>query len=490
MQIKNKLLLVIYILSLFFSIYVSLDYTGSKLLYFLFTIVSLFYLGYLLRKNSIFFDNFIGIFFWMGIWFNYSLKLKLKKLYPEGIEGLKYWFSDGVGNFDFSGHAHDKVIIICIIAFMSIISASFIREYLFKYEPETDHKSEIYFYKKHKIKIIFSYILILISISYLNFDQKIFQRGMISDGTNLLSLLFNFLFFIFFPSCICIIINYESKLSKSLKFSIFISIFESVINSVSILSRNSIFNPISNFFGLIRKNNFSNKFKNSIFIFYFLSIVISFLFVLIIVSNIRNEGPLKITNLKEDGKLIETSTKLSSEKNNILLGVSKILISRLIGIEGIMTVSSSDKLGFELLDKAIKEKYSNQQESFYDTFKNEIRKQQACKWSEKSLEKCKLNSISLMGIIAFLFYSGSYLFLFFSLLLICLFCAFIEIYSYKLSRNLIYASLISQVLAYRLWHFGYLPINSYKLIISIVLMTLLIFFYRFLLKKIYKFNKI
>ena len=61
-----------------------------------------------------------------------------------------------------------------------------------------------------------------------------------------------------------------------------------------------------------------------------------------------------------------------------LTSLSKIFISRLIGIEGIMAVSSSDKLGFDLIRSAFQEKYVQNKESFYDSFKSEIRKQQMC----------------------------------------------------------------------------------------------------------------
>ena len=91
-----------------------------------------------------------------------------------------------------------------------------------------------------------------------------------------------------------------------------------------------------------------------------------------------------------------------------------------------------------------------------------------------------------MGIVAFLFYSGSYLFLFTMLIIICLICSGIEFIATRLTNNLIFSALISQILAYRLWHFGYLPINSYKLIFSILLMVFLIFIFRSLLRKIHK----
>ena len=89
-----------------------------------------------------------------------------------------------------------------------------------------------------------------------------------------------------------------------------------------------------------------------------------------------------------------------------------------------------------------------------------------------------------MGIVAFLFYTGSYIFLFFALIAVCLICSLIETLAYKLSDNMVFAAFIAQVLAYRLWHFGYIPSSSYKLLLSICFIVFLIYLYRKLLSKI------
>ena len=66
-------------------------------------------------------------FFWIGIWFNFSLKVKLKTLFPDGVGNFKYWFSDGIGMFDFSAEAYNKIVIISCLSYIAIITASFFR---------------------------------------------------------------------------------------------------------------------------------------------------------------------------------------------------------------------------------------------------------------------------------------------------------------------------------------------------------------------------
>ena len=81
------------------------------------------------------------------------------------------------------------------------------------------------------------------------------------------------------------------------------------------------------------------------------------------------------------------------------------------------------------------------------------------------------------GIFSFIFYTGNYLFFFISILFLTLIFSCFEILSLKLSNNnMIYASFISFLIAFRLSNFGYAPMDSYLYIISILLSMILIFF--------------
>lgn len=88
----------------------------------------------------------------------------------------------------------------------------------------------------------------------------------------------------------------------------------------------------------------------------------------------------------------------------------------------------------------------------------------------------KHHFVSVPGILAFLYYPGSFPFLFFSLLLLGLLGASIELLVYKLGgSNVILCALIAQVVAVRYVHFGYAPNNSYMLFGAILLNLLIIF---------------
>ena len=95
-------------------------YPGHGYVYVGFTIIAnlLFCFGF--RKNAIFFDTFIGIFFWLGFW----LKLTIRIAFFDGF------FNEPVGYFDGSGDAFDKALLVSSCGMLGLLVASFLREKL------------------------------------------------------------------------------------------------------------------------------------------------------------------------------------------------------------------------------------------------------------------------------------------------------------------------------------------------------------------------
>jgi hypothetical protein len=54
-------------------------------------------------------------------------------------------------------------------------------------------------------------------------------------------------------------------------------------------------------------------------------------------------------------------------------------------------------------------------------------------------------------------------------------CSIEKIMRYLLGEQLLFISLISQILAYRMWHFGFAPLNSIKLFVAIFITIILVF---------------
>ena len=102
--------------------------------------------------------------------------------------------------------------------------------------------------------------------------------------------------------------------------------------------------------------------------------------------------------------------------------------------------------------------------------------------SSELYENVKGNT--LPGILAFLYYSGSYLILSIGIFILSIIASYIEFLSFRLSsNNLIFSSLIGQVIAFRFIHFGYLPHQTYLLFGTIILTILFVYIYGLYSKK-------
>jgi len=162
-------------------------------------------------------------------------------------------------------------------------------------------------------------------------------------------------------------------------------------------------------------------------------------------------------------KLAKLANDFSKEINQIIFLIS----GRWVGIEGIMAVYSNKDINYDSFLNSFNDRfdYSN---SFYE---NTVKKSKHI-----YKENPKIFTVYTPGIIAFLFYTKSLIFLFCGIFLICIFCSIIEYFSYKLSRgNIVFSYIIGNVLAYRLAHFGYMPQNTYKLLFAIIFNLLLVF---------------
>jgi hypothetical protein len=151
--------------------------------------------------------------------------------------------------------------------------------------------------------------------------------------------------------------------------------------------------------------------------------------------------------------------------------ISSLAVNRWVGIDSLLAVSQSTNLNFNFLLSAWNEKKNIKQKSFYTS--NFLKR-----FEYTGFEKENLNIVITPGIVAFLYYSGSAVFVFFAVLILILICSSIEILFYRYSLgNIILANIIGYALAVRFVHFGYLPINTMNFLLSLVLTFLFIYFF-------------
>ena len=124
-------------------------------------------------------------------------------------------------------------------------------------------------------------------------------------------------------------------------------------------------------------------------------------------------------------------------------------------------------LGWDVWNDAWSECYDEHKISYYDSLLPDS--------PYKNNDFKKHHFISLPGIIAFFYYPGSEIFLFLSVFFIgYVFIKFENLVFYFTKGNLIICALLSEVVAFRLSNFGYVPKQSYLILIAILINLALI----------------
>ena len=196
----------------------------------------------------------------------------------------------------------------------------------------------------------------------------------------------------------------------------------------------------------------------------------------ILKSKIDDETKIKII----ENDLSETNKDSFNLKKNLYTSVS-LIRDRFIGVDALAAVTSYPEKNFKLIELSLKEKFNAEKFGFYQRIFI-IPFEQPHLVDQKYTNTSKRHyGVIIPGIIGYLSYPGSKLFLFFSLSLFFIFCASLEVVSRKLSFNSkIFSNFVGYVLAYRLIHFGYLPRQTYLLVCAILLTLVIVY----LLKKI------
>ena len=474
-KIIYKSLVSLLILAIFSLIYLGVqNYSSNKFNYLSFSIISNFLIFFAIRKNAVFFETFFSLFLWLGFWFKFTCTI----VFTDGV------FREGVGTFNYSKESFDEVLFVSQIGILSFIVSGYFRElFLFKYPKRINFQNiKENFFSFGRKKIWWFFIIFYISIAFLNFYFKIYQKGLlpIYDINFIISGIFKWLLLFGLSAFSATLIFYEFNFYKKFFFlSALLIIIETFFTSFSMLSRGMIFNAFALMYGIYK---FSNKIESpNHYSYYLKSLAIILVLFYISVSSVNYIRANffyvgKSVEFISDKTVIDKSKQNTKEKK---YGTSKeinseilyLIINRWVGIDGVMSVSSKkDILSVPFLFSSFKERASKNTPTFYElTFglkENEI--------SNELYENVKGNT--LPGIIAFSYYSGSYFILFFIIFLITIISSYIEFFSFKLSsNNLIFSSLIGQVIAFRFIHFGYLPHQSYLLFSTIIINIIFIY---------------
>lgn len=434
-------------------------YKGNLWTYILFSLSlnSYLYLGF--SKSRTFFDTFLALFFWLGYW----LKMSYKVSFSKGI------FHEPVGNFDYSPQSFDETSLVVSIGIGGLLLARFFRErFVFNYEEGALTKTgmKLYGFIKENEKLIYrTFLGIVILVAGLNAWLGIYQRGSVPRITLPMGIsgLVKWLLLFGLASFGSLLIHSEILYKKTISLKvIFLGLFETFLSNTSMLSRGMILNSTGIGIGVLeylKRKLVTMKFRTL-----FLTVLgFGLLFSVSVFSVHHMRSYLFV---KESISL--NIDKLGSRASKLGHSTKVLFIDRWVGMEGIAAVTSYSDKGWTLWKDAWKEKYKDNGTSYYD---EHINRSNYINYSYID----DVHFISLPGILAFFYYPGSKIFLFFAMFALGLFGSVIEWAAFRFSgRNLIFCSLIAQVVAYRYAHFGYVPSRSYLLFGSIFLTILIV----------------
>jgi hypothetical protein len=481
---KNKNLLFVirsflFLLFLLLCFKTTISYSGNKLIYLLFSLISFYSIVFSFRKKSFFYENFFGTFLFLGFWLKFSVIYGYNLSFREGLK-------DNSLN-DLLPKNYDDALIASGIAILGFITLGHIREFFINYPKKIEIKVNTELYKKYRLAIITSFLILIVGVCFSNSYFQIYQRGLVGQSYNFIisgfiktSLLYSL------ALCCAFILYYDITTYKKVFLTIILLIFfESFLSSVSMLSRGMIFNSSALLFALYKLSNKINLNLNLnllTFLKFFLILLTTFYISVITVNSLRVN---KLDSITKSAKEVTKATNIAhdNQDESAFYRFYYLAIYRWVGIDAMILVTKDKKiLGLDLFKESLKEKFDEKSPSFYESSFGIYPIDQHISYNS-------LKGNTLPGLVAFLYFLGSYIFLYIAMIFFCFVASTLEYLTFRASfNNLLASSVIGMVIAYRFAHFGYLPARSYLLFGSVMIIILMLFVIKYL-NNLYKKSK-
>jgi hypothetical protein len=281
---------------------------------------------------------------------------------------------------------------------------------------------------------------------------------------------------------VAVIVRCEIQLRQSISWvSIALALIESFLSSIAMLSRGMVINFMALAAGtwlVALKRNFKITIKRLV--------VIGILFCTLFGTSVFVVNHLRTivysSSSNSVATIVQTSGAQSVDWGTVRGFTAPLFIDRWVGVDGVAAIASASDLGWDRWAGAWKERRDATKLTEYDSkFINSVYTS-----NEQAITR---HFVSLPGLIAFSYLTGSLLFVLFFSFICGLVASVFEIAAYFFAgRNLILCSLLGQVIAYRYAHFGYVPAQSYLIFGAIALNIALIWFLEKLLQHKF-FNK-
>ncbi len=448
---KNILFAIISVILLFLSIAAARNYAGHVLYYVLFSLIFNYAFLKALFRPKFYFETFLYGLLWLGFWLKFTYRTVLHN----------YYFVEATGNFDFSGASLDRVLIIATSALFACvvtieIISRFVKSNTMRFEDRTF--PTLNFYKKNWALIWTLFVLLTLIVGIFNNYYGIYLRGLVPE-TKLFSPIRNIIVWLLLSGLACVAVTFlywEILIKRFIFSTLLLSLLESLITNTSILSRAFIINTGSHLWAFLQQKSYLRKLGIKKII--ILGTVFSIMFgsSVIFVGYLRyaRYPATKVNPIFQDENYLKAQAFVSANSYSLF-------IDRWVGLEGLMSVASYPHLGWDLLHTAWNEKMDDKKHGFYDS--------EIAKSSYIVYKLTTQHFITLPGIIAFLFYSGSLVFLTLMLSLICTVFITIELALKKYIGNPFLTALFAQSAAFKLLHFGYAPHQFWKYFLAFII---------------------
>lgn len=449
MKQKITLFVAIVIFALFLAA-VS-QYEGNKLIFSLFSLSFnvLLFKGF--YRQKFYFESFISAMMWLGFWLKMTIHIIMNNNH----------FLEATGNFNFSAHAFDRVLCVSSVGCLGLLSSIFLISFFHKYKTISLRKVQISkvsnLYEQLRKVIFILFALLVLAVAFSNFYFGIYQRGSVSHVSVpfFLKSALTWLLLSGLAVGAATLIYWEILFRKSPVAALILSMYESLLTNMSMMSRGFVLNTIPQIWATYRSYKMSFKQK----------LIVSITFIFFMTFSIGGVGALRVMRFSSG-----TTPQNLINKGAVHINTWALFIDRWVGVEGVMSVSSYPNLGWDLWKRAWQERPFETGTSFYD---KEIGKSYySTNYSESEITKYHL--VTLPGIVAFLYYPGSFIFLFLGMLVLTSVALICEIVVQKLAGNPILTALFAESMAYRLMHFGYLPQQAHMYFVAFGLNIILV----------------
>ena len=349
-----------------FTLVTLAHYPGRGYIYLIFSVFLNALLFFGLRRRSIFFDTFLGVFFWIGFW----LKFSVRTVFAEGR------FRETVGYFNYSADAYDRALLVTSCGIAGLLIARLIRErFLFEYLATINIVAldgVLAVYDQHRNVAWLGFCILVLGVTLANVDLGIYQRGSVPRTVLPYGLggVYTWLLLFGASSISAMLLQFELQLRARIPyFLILLMLMETFLSNVSMLSRGMILNAGALLLGVyISRREWDVSWRLRTVVLTLVTLLVLFATSIFVVNQMRS-------GFAEDKPAIALSLEtfqVGNEKpgkeqaSNAGLDWTVLIMDRWVGMEGAMAVSSYPDLGWDLWEEIWEEKYSDRGTSLYD----------------------------------------------------------------------------------------------------------------------------